>query len=137
MTVQDSTATSKTKQDDNKNNSDTQQQPIVSIGENTCHVLPCDINYTGMAPTHVYFQPVPIDNECSIYASTFRGRGLLANAAALQHNMTNNKENDDNDNNNAKACLLSVEQNQKIHIKASIDNVLEWYVDCFSVMVGR
>ena len=133
MTGQESTAATKMNQDDdgddnNNDNNQKQQQsssssssPVV-IGENTCHVLPCDINYTGMAPTHVYFQPVPIDkNDSTIYASTFRGRGLLANAAALQE-MTNDNEND----NNAKAWLLSVEQNQTIHIKSSIDNVLEW-----------
>mmetsp|Transcript_16651 Transcript_16651/g.40466 ORF Transcript_16651/g.40466 Transcript_16651/m.40466 type:complete len:243 (-) Transcript_16651:106-834(-) len=73
----------------------------------TCHILPCNIEYQGMAATHTFFRPVEFnssssssgtakrvltgagaasndddedddDEECDYVASTFRGRGLLA-----------------------------------------------------------
>ena len=36
-----------------------------------CHILPCSIDYDGMAPIHVYFQPSQVQAQ-------FRGRKLLA-----------------------------------------------------------
>jgi hypothetical protein len=36
-----------------------------------CHILPCSIDYDGMAPIHVYFQPSEVQAQ-------FRGRKLLA-----------------------------------------------------------
>jgi hypothetical protein len=132
---------------ENTNNDSRHSNDVMEIvaplrGENTCHVLPCDINFTGMAPTHLYFHPVQI--EPGICASSFRGRGLLANnstkyssmmtrtaTASEISNSNNNRETDDHDYElepiTTKSCLLSIEQNQ-IHIKVSIDNILEWQV---------
>lgn len=76
--------------------------------ERTCHILPCNIEESLMAPTHIYFRPVAADG----YSSTFRGRGLTAqgktsaNLALLSHTSSNG---------------------QKIAVKASIDNILEWH----------
>eukprot|EP00542_Grammatophora_oceanica_P015696 CAMPEP_0194027836 /NCGR_PEP_ID=MMETSP0009_2-20130614/1884_1 /TAXON_ID=210454 /ORGANISM="Grammatophora oceanica, Strain CCMP 410" /LENGTH=150 /DNA_ID=CAMNT_0038667011 /DNA_START=109 /DNA_END=561 /DNA_ORIENTATION=- len=49
-----------------------------------CHWLPCNIDYDGMAPVHVYFQPQEIldgekdDDGTSLQAVQFRGRSLLS-----------------------------------------------------------
>jgi len=85
----------------------------LECGEKTCHVLPCNIDYTGMAPTHHYFQPVRVED--GVYASSFRGRGLIAS--------DDTDEGDEEDP--GKAFLLSVDGKQ-LQIKASIDNVMEW-----------
>jgi hypothetical protein len=91
--------------------------PTSFCGEATCHMLPCNIDYNGMAPTHVFFKPAPVED--GIYASSFRGRGLLA--AVHAGNAGQPREAD------AKPYLLSLEANREIHVKASIDNILEWH----------
>jgi hypothetical protein len=83
-----------------------------TFGENTCHVLPCNVDYCGMAPAHIYFHPKQLEE--GICASTFRGRGLLA---------TNGKHSAVDGS--GKTYLLSMKEN-KLYVKASIDNVLEW-----------
>jgi hypothetical protein len=80
-----------------------------SLDEKTCHVLPCNIDYQGMAPTHLYFQPA--ESQEGIYSSSmFRGRGLLATRKS----------------GTVKAALLSV-KNDQVQVKAEIDNILEWH----------
>jgi hypothetical protein len=106
----------------------TQQDPTSSspkpsslCGEDTCHIMPCNIDYTGMAPTHIFFKPVPLED--GIYASSFRGRGLLA--AATRH--TRNTPEQVALEAETKPYLLSLKANREVHVKASIDNILEWH----------
>lgn len=83
--------------------------------ERTCHMLPCSIDFQGMASTHVYFRPVEHEG---VVSSTFRGRGLLALAPEGL--------NDDKDEQRyLSAALLSV-QGTQLQIKAEIDHILEW-----------
>ena len=55
-----------------------------------CHWIPCNIEYDGMAPVHIYFQHEEIMHD-SIFAASFRGRGLLSqspqqvNGVVMQH----------------------------------------------------
>lgn len=94
--------------------------------ERTCHMMPCSIDYQGMASTHVYFRPVEADG---VLSSTFRGRGLLAlSSTPKQDKNRNNHEDDDVDKDQQylSAALLSV-QNQQLQIKAEIDDILEWH----------
>ena len=89
---------------------------LSSCGEATCHILPCNVDFEGMASTHMYFKPMQVEN--GIFASSFRGRGLLA---------TQEEETDDNSTGNH-PHLLSLEEN-RIQVKASISNVMEWHHD--------
>jgi len=83
-------------------------------GEGTCHVLPCNINYEGMAKTHTHFKPVLIEE--GVLASAFRGRGLLA------------VKSDDVDETRKQnhPLLLSLKEDQ-IQVKESIHNIVEWH----------
>ena len=65
-------------------------------GSDSCHWLPCSINYDGLAPIDVHFRPEPIKKDdfkpsteissnfssssslSKVYAVSFRGRGLLS-----------------------------------------------------------
>lgn len=93
------------------NNNNDNNMTDDSFSDRTCHALPCEIDYQGMAPTHVYFRPVEHDDD-NIYSATFRGRGILAK-----------------DNNSSsevvKAALISTRQDQ-FQIKAEMDQILEW-----------
>jgi hypothetical protein len=98
-----------------------------STSSSTCHMLPCNIDYEGMAKTHMYFKPMQVEE--GILASTFRGRGLLAAAAAAAAATTTTtdkeKTDDENDEKNvsdvvAKPHLLSIEEN-KIMSKVRVD----------------
>jgi hypothetical protein len=81
--------------------------------DSTCHVLPCNIEYTGMAPTHVYFRPV--EQDAGAYSSSmFRGRGLVA------------KKNNKDSHKNLQGALLSIQKDQ-LQVKASFSNMLEWH----------
>ena len=77
--------------------------------EQTCHILPCNINYQGMGRSHLYFRPVESPSGC--YNSSLRGRGLVA----LK----------DESNKKSNTVLLSC-QNETLSVKASIDIILEW-----------
>lgn len=79
--------------------------------EQTCHMLPCSIDYQGMASSHVYFRPVEVDDG-GVFSSTFRGRGLLALSSST-------------DSTHTSGALLSM-QNQQLKVKAEIQNILEW-----------
>lgn len=92
--------------------------PSSADGDANCHMVPCNIDYTGMAPTHVFFKPVPIGD--GIYASCFRGRGLLA----LNQNTSHSSQQREAD---AKPFLLSLEELGTIHYKASIESIVEWH----------
>jgi hypothetical protein len=83
--------------------------PLLESDERTCHILPCIIDWQGMAPTHIYFRPV--ESPDGYYSSTFRGRGLTATKDGKI---------------NAKMALLSY-QNEQVRVKASVENVLEWH----------
>lgn len=85
------------------------------LGESTCHILPCNVDYEGMANTHVYFKPVQVE-EC-VLASSFRGRGLLA----MQQEYL-----DDGEGREGYPVLLSVEEDQ-IQAKMPISNFVEWH----------
>ena len=65
--------------------------------ETTCHVLPCSVDYQGMAPTHLFFKPRELEPEAAgggeveekdegsgVLAASFRGRGLLAGKAGVE-----------------------------------------------------
>ncbi|MGK3739815.1 MAG: hypothetical protein ACI8RD_012121 [Bacillariaceae sp.] len=85
-------------------------------------MLPCNIDYEGMAKTHMYFKPMQVEE--GILASTFRGRGLLA-AATTTTTTDKEKTDDENDEKNvsdvvAKPHLLSIEEN-KIMSKVRVD----------------
>lgn len=44
-----------------------------------CHWIPCNVDYDGMAPVHMYFAPQPLSNDNDeIQAAQFRGRGLIS-----------------------------------------------------------
>jgi hypothetical protein len=73
-----------------------------------CHVLPCNMDYHGMAPSHVFFKPAMV--EPGICASTFRGRGLLGKT---------------NETTAEGAMLLEVNHG-KLYVKSNIDEVMEW-----------
>lgn len=94
---------------------------VFTINDRTCHMLPCSIDYQGMASSHVYFRPVEADG---VVHSTFRGRGLLALAPLVTTNA--DKSNDCEKSGVLSAALLSV-QNQHLQIKADIDHILEWH----------
>ena len=85
------------------------------LGESTCHILPCNVDYEGMANTHVYFKPVQIED--GVLASSFRGRGLLA----MQEEYL-----DDSESREGYPVLLSVEDDQ-IQAKMAISNFVEWH----------
>lgn len=82
---------------------------VLESDERTCHILPCNIDWQGMASTHVFFRPVKATE--GYYSSTFRGRGLTA----TQDGRTT-----------AKMAILS-SHNEKVQVKASVENVLEWH----------
>jgi hypothetical protein len=87
----------------------------------TCHILPCNIDYSGMAPSHLYFHPVELPGHPGMYGSTFRGRGLLAKKPFEESN------NNDQNKSVVQPLLLAVHSNQIITVKAdNIDTVLEW-----------
>ena len=87
-------------------------------GAATCHMLPCNIDYEGMAKTHMYFKPILVED--GILASTFRGRGLLAATTTTTTTKTQEEgeekiEDDENENASAvvaKPHLLSIEENK-------------------------
>ncbi|VEU33886.1 unnamed protein product [Pseudo-nitzschia multistriata] len=82
--------------------------------ETTCHMLPCNIDFEGMAKTHLFFKPVHVED--GIFASSFRGRGLLATRKGFR---------DEDKTGGHHPYLLSLEDNQ-IEVKASISNMMEW-----------
>mmetsp|Transcript_32515 Transcript_32515/g.78926 ORF Transcript_32515/g.78926 Transcript_32515/m.78926 type:complete len:118 (-) Transcript_32515:129-482(-) len=73
-------------------------------------ILPCNIDYQGMSPSHLFFRPV--ESSDGNYSSTLRGRGLTAL-----------KEKEKKKSNIA---LLSC-QNDTLGVKASIEDILEWH----------
>ena len=84
-------------------------------GAATCHMLPCNIDYEGMAKTHMYFKPILVED--GILASTFRGRGLLAATATTKTQDEGEEKIEDDENENASAVvakphLLSIEENK-------------------------
>jgi hypothetical protein len=85
-------------------------------GAATCHMLPCNIDYEGMAKTHMYFKPILVED--GILASTFRGRGLLAAAATTTTTQEEGEEKTKDDENEnvsavvARPHLLSIEENK-------------------------
>lgn len=89
--------------------------PSVSGDKPTCHILPCNVDFEGMAKTHVFFNPVQIED--GVFAGSFRGRGLLA---------TQEEEDTDGVCQDNHPLLLSLEENQ-IQVKEAISNVVEWH----------
>ena len=84
-------------------------------GAATCHMLPCNIDYEGMAKTHMYFKPILVED--GILASTFRGRGLLAATTTTKTQDEGEEKIEDDENENASAVvakphLLSIEENK-------------------------
>jgi len=76
------------------------------------------VDFEGMAKTHVFFRPIHVED--GVFASSFRGRGLLA----TQEEATD----DGNSSKGYHPYLLSLEENQ-IQVKASISNIMEWHHD--------
>jgi Ribonuclease H2 non-catalytic subunit (Ylr154p-like) len=112
--------------------------PMTSRTTTTCHVLPCNIEFTGMAQTHVYFDPVAMKAQDwqdgqDFQAATFRGRGLLA----MKNNEYNNiprdsssGNNDDDENNNIGSIMQGAVfaiDGQDVTVKAIFDHMLEWH----------
>jgi hypothetical protein len=66
-----------------------------------------------MAPTHLYFQPQPLEKHTGVSAAMFRGRGLLAKQ----------------EGNPVTAALLAVDSNNsgQLQVKAEISNLIEWH----------
>ena len=50
---------------------------VANKAQTICHWIPCNIDYDGMAPVHVYFQHEEIIHG-STFAASFRGQGLLS-----------------------------------------------------------
>ena len=98
-----------------ENNLDGSDTSSPRLGESTCHILPCNVDYEGMANTHVYFKPVQVEN--GVLASSFRGRGLLA----MQDEDIGGGESRE-----GYPLLLSVEDDQ-IQAKMAISNFVEWH----------
>lgn len=114
-TSQETSVTCESSMDDSERSTN---EAVFTVNDRTCHLLPCSIDYQGMASTHVYFRPVEADG---VVYSTFRGRGLLA----LAPESTTEGQNDKVGEGQFSAALLSV-QNQHLQIKAEIDHILEW-----------
>ena len=95
---------------EHRNEEATVPSPSFLSNEQTCHILPCNIDYQGMSPSHFFFRPVESSDGC--YSSTLRGRGLTAL-----------KEEEKNKSNIA---LLSC-QSESLSVKASIESILEWH----------
>ena len=108
-------------------------------GAATCHMLPCNIDYEGMAKTHMYFKPILVED--GILASTFRGRGLLAatTTTKTQEEGEEKIENDENENASAvvaKPHLLSIEENKifskvrtvRTSFRGSVAKMTRWAV---------
>mmetsp|Transcript_15066 Transcript_15066/g.41904 ORF Transcript_15066/g.41904 Transcript_15066/m.41904 type:complete len:147 (-) Transcript_15066:266-706(-) len=89
-----------------------------SDGGATCHMLPCNVDFEGMAKTHVFFKPAEVEE--GVFASTFRGRGLLA---TQQKEGTGGSSSTDTEYH---SYLLSLEEN-KIRVKSSVRDVVEWH----------
>lgn len=101
----------------NKSDSSTYDDSCTStprLGESTCHILPCNVDFEGMANTHVFFKPVQVEN--GILAGSFRGRGLLA----MQD------EDKCDESKTDYPVLLSLEEN-RIQAKVAISNFVEWH----------
>jgi hypothetical protein len=86
----------------------------LQMEERTCHMMPCSIDYQGMAASHMYFRPVEAEG---VISSTFRGRGMLAVMPLLGDAS--------DDDPFLSAALISVQNNQ-LQIKAEIDRIIEW-----------
>lgn len=95
---------------------------IDSIGDATvcCHMLPCDVEFEGMAKTHVFFKPLHI--ESGVFASSVRGRGLLAHSRSSSS--TNGMKQQQA---HCNYSLLSLEENKTIRVKEAIGNMMEWH----------
>lgn len=92
--------------------------------ETTCHILPCNIEFQGMAPNHLYFQPRKVEqennndnddgsgnNSSEVSSAMFRGRGLLAKEGK-----------------SAPAALLAVDVNSgQVQIKSTTTKIMEWH----------
>ena len=90
----------------------------------TCHILPCNIEFQGMAATHTFFRPVDFShsNGDDYIASSFRGRGLLAKKPLSECTPSNPSSSQCT---TPKPLLLSLNHN-KIQIKSAIDRLIEW-----------
>lgn len=81
-----------------------QAQASGSIGGNICHILPCSIDEDITAPVAQYFHPTPLttppkdstngdskddENDVTIMAAQFRGRGLLCATDKNLENISN------------------------------------------------
>ena len=111
-----------------------------NLGAATCHMLPCNIDYEGMAKTHMYFKPILVED--GILASTFRGRGLLAATTTTKTQEEGEEEKiEDNENENASAVvakphLLSIEENKifskvrtvRTSFRGSVAKMTRWAV---------
>lgn len=116
--------------DDNKTDTDGCERATHLLNDETCHSLPCKIDYQGMAPTHLYFRPVPLaagqtgtvdgdERDDSCYAAMIRGRGLLA--VDPQSSSSDVK---------VQAALLSVQTHNGGSVRVIRDDisaVVDWY----------
>jgi hypothetical protein len=98
MTPSLPSAVSPPKEENNNNNHAT-----------TCHWLPCNLNYDGMAPVHQYFQEEPLEDD--IRAAQLRGRGLLSHAKSLKLD----------------GALLQFDNCGNIQTQASFQTIREWH----------
>ena len=83
------------------------------LSESTCHILPCNVDFEGMAKTHVFFNPVQVED--GVIASSFRGRGLLS------------MQDEDCEDGKHYPMLLSLDDDNQIQTKVAIDNFVEWH----------
>lgn len=86
----------------------------LSVKEGVAHMLPCNIDYQGMASTHIFFRPVEENGVCY---SALRGRGLLA--------LHEEEADFGTEKASVSAALLSV-GNNRVQEKARIDTILDW-----------
>ncbi len=113
-------------------------QSIHSNTKNKCHWLPCSIDYDGLAPVHIYFQPESTtkttNNSKTIQAVSFRGRGLLSSSIDNNENNTLPKgiigsvmAIDESINN---SCDDGDDSLNQLVMKETFDSIYEWEHEC-------
>ena len=109
-----------------------------------CHALPCSIDYTGKAPSSLYFLPHEIptssdndeEGETKMLAAQFRGRGLLSVKPkplssvgfASSSSSTTPPNSDDDDGCQLQGCLFQVQNDgATLAVQAKFGALAEWH----------
>uniref|UniRef100_A0A6U3NRN2 Uncharacterized protein n=1 Tax=Ditylum brightwellii TaxID=49249 RepID=A0A6U3NRN2_9STRA len=88
-----------------------------------CHSLPCNIDYSGIAPVKSYLHPTTIDapsTSSKVMACQFRGRGLLALHESLPPNLHGVVAETSNN-------TSQKEGKGQVKVMATFDSMCEWH----------